>query len=89
MKVTVTKTHIAAAKPLPNSSLIALALREMKYQDASATHRFAYFNCGAYPLPEVAIAAEIRFDFLAKNGTIQGEIVAELDEYSFELEVNP
>lgn len=89
MQVKVTKTHIAAAKPLPNSSPIALALREMGYQDASATHRFAYFNGGAYALPEVAIAAEIRFDFLAKNGTIQGEIVAELDEYTFELEVKP
>ena len=89
IKITVTKAHIAAAKPLPNLSPIALALHGLGYADATVTHRYAYFNDSVYPLPEVAIAAEIRFDFLAKNGTIQGEIVAELEEYSFELEVKP
>lgn len=89
MKITVTKKHISAAKPLPYSSPIALALQELGYENAIATQRQTSFGGAVYALPEVAIAAEIRFDFLAKNGTIQGEIVAELEEYSFELDVKP
>jgi hypothetical protein len=86
IKVTVTAAHIAAAKPMPNSSPIALALREMGCQDATVTHRYAYFNQAAYQLPQVAIDNENRFDFLAKQGKIQGESIQDLDAYEFELE---
>lgn len=42
MKVSVTASHIASAKPTPSESPIALALREMGYLDATVTHRYAY-----------------------------------------------
>lgn len=85
MKITVTATHIAAATPHSNSSPIALALRELGYLDATVTHRYAYFGEDVYELPEVASANEIRFDFLAKRGAIQGETVETVEPYEFEL----
>ena len=36
-------------------------------------------------LPESAIASEIKFDFLAKGGALQGEIVEEIKPYTFEM----
>lgn len=85
LKVLITATHIATATPHPNSSPIALALREMGYLDATVTHRFACFGDDVYQLPEVASANEIRFDFLAKRGAIQGETVETVEPYEFEL----
>lgn len=84
-KITITATHFAAATPHPNTSPIALALREMGYLDATVTHHFAYFGDDVYELPEVASQNEIRFDFLAKRGAIQGETVEEITPYEFEL----
>jgi hypothetical protein len=85
MQITVTLDHIAKAKPTPSRSPIALALQELGYSEASVTHRYAYFNAQVYPLPEIAIANEIHFDFVAKQGSVQGE-TTELIEYTFELE---
>lgn len=85
MKLSVTIEHIRAAKPMPNSSPIALALREMGYENASVTHRYAYFNQDVYQLPVIATENEIRFDFLAKQGKIQGETFGDLESYEFEL----
>lgn len=83
--IKVTLEHIRAAKPMPNSSPIALALREMGYANASVTHRYAYFNQDVYQLPAIATENEIRFDFLAKQGKIQGETFGDLKAYEFEL----
>jgi hypothetical protein len=85
IKVTVTLDHIAAAKPMPNSSPIALALHEMGYENATVTHRYAYLNQDVYQLPDIATENEIRFDYLAKQGKIQGETFGELEAYEFEL----
>ena len=85
MKVLVTLEHIRAAKPMPNSSPIALALHEMGYENASVTHRYAYFNQDVYQLPAIATENEIRFDFCHKQGKIQGETLGELEAYEFEL----
>lgn len=85
MKLSVTIEHIRAAKPYPYSSPVALALREMGYENASVTHRYAYFNQDVYQLPAIATENEIRFDFLAKQGKIQGETFGDLEAYEFEL----
>ena len=85
MIIKVTSQHIANAKPLPSYSPVALALQELGYSDASATHRYAYFYDKCYPLPEIAVQNEIRFDFLAKSGTVQGEVLEQILEYEFEL----
>ena len=46
-------------------------------------------NQKAYRLPAIASNNEIRFDFLAKQGKIQGETLQELEAYEFELgEIN-
>jgi hypothetical protein len=53
IKISVTATHIANASPFPNSSPIALALRDMGYEKASVTFYQASFggkgcpSCGA------------------------------------------
>lgn len=85
--ITVKPAHIAAAKPLPSYSPVALALQESGYADATVTHRYAYFCGNAYVLPDVAVNNEIRFDFLAKQGVIQGKVLEQIRGYSFELEV--
>jgi hypothetical protein len=68
-------------------SPIALALREMGYADATCTHRFAYFDNKAYPLPEAAITNEIKFDFIAKSGKLQGEVCDQITGFDFELTI--
>jgi hypothetical protein len=78
IKVTVTAAHIAAAKPYPNSSPIALALRESGYADACATKQFAYCGDKVYKLPENAIVSETKFESLARGGIGQGEIAEEI-----------
>lgn len=89
IRIKVALEHIRAAKPTPSSSPIALALREMGYSDATVTHRHAYMNQKAYRLPAIASDNEIRFDFLAKQGKVQGETLEELEAYEFELgEIN-
>jgi hypothetical protein len=85
IKVSVQAVHIANAKPYPNLSPTALALRDMGYADATVTHHYAYFNNEAYPLPIVAINSELQFDFLAKNGSLQGETIADVKPFEFEL----
>ena len=89
MKITITvkPTHIAAAKPLPSYSPVALALQGMGYLDATLTHRYAYFSGDVYALPDIAVNNEIKFDFLAKQGAIQGKNLEQIEEYCFELEV--
>ncbi len=89
IQIKVTIEHIRAAKPTLSSSPIALALREMGYSDATVTHRHAYIEQNVYVLPDIASDNEIRFDFLAKQGKIQGETLEELEAYEFELgEIN-
>ena len=87
MKITVTATHIAAAKPYSNQSPIALALQEMGYVNATCNHRFAYINGKHYELPETAIANEIRFDFIAKSGKLQGEVCDQITAFDFVLPI--
>ena len=87
LKVTVTAAHIAAAKPYSNQSPIALALQEMGYANAACNHRYAYVDGKACPLPEVAALNEIRFDFIAKSGQLQGEVLEQIKEYDFELSI--
>lgn len=86
LKITVTAEHIQNAKPLPNSSPIALALRELGHEDATVGRSYACFGRRVYSLPEIAIANEIHFDFVAKQGKIQGEAMSALEGYEFELE---
>lgn len=83
--IKVTLEHIRAAKPTLSSSPIALALREMGYSDAIVTHHYAYIEQNVYVLPDIASDNEIRFDFLAKQGKIQGETLEELKAYEFKL----
>jgi hypothetical protein len=87
MKITVNKDHITAARPYSNQSPIALALQSMGYANALCNHRFAYINGKQYDLPEVAIANEIRFDFIAKSGQLQGEVLEQIEEYSFDIDL--
>jgi hypothetical protein len=92
MLVTVTDTHIAATKPYSNQSPIALALQELGYSNATCNHRFAYINGKPYELPEVAITNEIKFDFIAKSGKLQGEVCDQITAFDFDLpipQVNP
>jgi hypothetical protein len=85
IKVTVTAAHIAAAKPYPNSSPIALALRDLGYQRISVSLYQASIDGKIYTLPEGAIASERCFDYLAKGGSSQGEIVENIFAYECEL----
>jgi hypothetical protein len=85
MLVQVTSQHIASANPLPSYSPVALALQELGYANASATHRYAYFDDKCYPLPEIAVQNEIKFDFLAKSGKVQGEVLEQILAFEFEL----
>ena len=85
IQVSVTAAHIASAEPYPSKSPIALALREMGYADATVTHHFAYIDSKVYALPEAAIASEIKFDFLAKGGALQGEVSENIFPYTFEM----
>lgn len=87
MLITVTATHIATAKPYSNQSPIALALQELGYVNAMCNHRFAYINGKHYELPEVAIANEIKFDFIAKSGQLQGEVCDQITAYDFDLAI--
>lgn len=85
MLIKVSTAHIAAAKPYSNQSPIALALQQLGYSDATCNHRFAYFDGKVCELPEVAIANEVKFDFIAKSGRLQGEVLEQIEEYSFNL----
>lgn len=85
MIVSVTADHIAAATPHPNTSPVALALREMGYTDATVGRYYAAFNGAVYVLPKVAVEAEIQFDFVAKGGALQGESIPQIKPYEFEL----
>ena len=87
MKITVTDTHIAAAKPYSNQSPTALALQELGYTNAMCNHRFAYVDGKPYELPEVAISNEIKFDFIAKSGHLQGEVCDQITAFDFELTI--
>lgn len=86
MLVAVTLDHIATAKPYSNQSPIALALQELGYTNAMCNHRFAYINGKPYELPEVAIANEIKFDFIAKSGKLQGEVLEQIEAYEFSIQ---
>jgi hypothetical protein len=86
IQVSITAAHIADAKPYPNSSPIALALRDSGYLDACATKQYAYCGDKVYQLPEIAIASESCFDYLANGGSSQGEIIEEIKPYECELE---
>ncbi len=86
MLVTVTQDHIAAAKPYSNQSPIALALQELGYTNETCNHRFVYINGKPYGLPEAAIANEIRFDFIAKSGKLQGEVLEQIEAYEFSIQ---
>jgi hypothetical protein len=85
LKIEVTVAHIAAAKPYSHQSPIALALQELGYTNATCNHRFVYINGKPYELPEAAIANEIRFDFIAKSGKLQGEVCDQITPFDFEL----
>jgi len=89
MLVTVTDTHIAAAKPYSHQSPIALALQELGYTTAACNHRFAYINGKPCELPEVAIVNEIKFDFIAKSGKLQGEVCEQITPFDFDLPTPP
>lgn len=85
LRITVTTEHIAAARPYSNSSPIALALQGLGYANATCNHRYAYFDGKVCELPEVAIANEIKFDFIAKSGQVQGEVLEQIEAYEFEI----
>lgn len=85
IKVIVTAEHIAAAK-YPSRSPVVLSLREMGYADASVGKIHAYMGTKVYLLPNIAIASETQFDYLAKGGSSQGEISEEIQPYEFEME---
>jgi len=87
LKIKVTTTHIAAARPYSHQSPIALALQELGYASATCNHRFAYINGKAYVLPEVAIVNEIRFDFIAKSGKLQGKVLEQITPFDFDLPI--
>lgn len=87
MKVTITPAHIAAARPYSHQSPITLALQDLGYANATCNHRFVYIDGKPYELPEVAIANEIRFDFIAKSGQLQGEVLEQIEEYSFDIDL--
>ncbi len=87
MKISITAAHIATAEPYPSKSPIALALREMGYQDATVGRYYVAFANNVYPLPELAIASEKAFDFTAKGGVLQGEMIENVSPYEFELDV--
>jgi hypothetical protein len=84
IKVSVTAAHIANAM-YPRNSPIALALREIYSENVHVTQRFAYIGNKVYALPESAIASEIKFDFLAKGGVLQGEANENILPYTFEM----
>jgi hypothetical protein len=83
MLITITPDHIAAARPYSYQSPIAMH----GYANATCNHRFVYINGKPYELPEVAIANEIRFDFIAKSGQLQGEVLEQIEEYSFDIDL--
>lgn len=85
IKVSVTAAHIAAAKPYPNSSPIALALREIGYLDACVTKSYAFCNDIAYQLSEQAIALEKGFNFLVGEGASKEKIAENIYPSTFEL----
>lgn len=85
IKVSVTKEHIAAAKPYPNSSPIALALKDMGYLDACVTKSYAFCNNKAYQLPEQAIALERCFNFLVAIRASKEKIAKDIHASTFEL----
>jgi hypothetical protein len=87
MKITVTPTHIAAARPYSHQSPIALALQELGYANAHCNHRYVYVNGKPYELPQVAITNEIKFDFIAKSGQLQGEALEQITGFDFELDL--
>ncbi len=89
MLITVTTSHIAAARPYSHQSPIALALQGLGYENATCNHRFVYIDSKPYELPEVAISKEIKFDFIAKSGKLQGEICDQITPFDFELSIPP
>ena len=85
MKITVSTENIAAARPYPTQSPIALALQELGYADASCTHRFAYYAGNVCELPETVSNNEIHFDFIFRSGQIQGEVLKQIEAFEFEV----
>jgi hypothetical protein len=86
-KITVTNGNIASARPYSNQSPIALALQQLGYAGAHCNHRFVYVDEKTYELPEIAIANEIKFDFIAKSGQVQGEHLEQIAAFDFELDL--
>ena len=84
-KIAVTNENIASARPYSNQSPIALALQQLGYADSHCNHRYVYANGKPHELPETAIANEIKFDFIAKSGQLQGEHLEQIAGFDFEL----
>jgi hypothetical protein len=85
IKVTVTAAHIADAKPYPNSSPIALALRDLGFGDACVTKSYAYCGDKVYTIPEQAIALERCFNHLVGIGATKEKIAENINPSTFEL----
>ena len=85
IKVSVTAAHIAAAKPYPNSSPIALALRDLGYQRVSVSLYQASIDGKIYTLPEQAIALERCFNYLVGIGATKEKIAENIHPSTFEL----
>jgi hypothetical protein len=81
IKVTVTLDHIRAAKPMPYSSPVALALKESGIIDPSVTVNFIYIGADVFDLPPIAKEHENEFYDLVKSG----ESIQDLKGYDFEL----
>jgi hypothetical protein len=82
MQITVTNDHINRAKPLPCSSPVALALKDMGIE-AIATHRYVYHEGNAYQLPQIATTNEIAFDMAVRSNGNKSMLMG----YSFELPI--
>jgi hypothetical protein len=65
MRISVKEQHISSAKPYPSLSPVALAIREMGFEDVNVTHYKASFDGKVYELPESAKTAERTFDFFS------------------------
>ena len=87
MKITVTNENIAAARPYSNQSPIALALQQLGYAGAHCNHRFVYVDGKPYELPKTAISNEVKFDFIAKSGQLQGEVLEQIVAFDFDFDL--
>jgi hypothetical protein len=88
--LSVTIDHIKNAKPTPEQSPIALALREMGFRDVVVLENFVYTSGDrVYRLPENAIASQKAFNFLAKKKAFNffaKKIAKNIHPYKCELE---